>query len=54
MGKIYFNYKGRKYKIDFFDTGNNKACILTDTARHENKLFYFDKNTRVTDLLKTI
>lgn len=54
MGKTYFNYKGRKYRIDFFKGAISNACILTDTARHCNKLFYFDKNTRLKDLLKTL
>lgn len=49
MGKIYFNYKNRKYSIDFI---NKSSCIIRDVKDKDFILVKYSRDTKISEVIK--
>lgn len=49
MGKIYFNYKKRKYAIDFI---NKSSCIIWDLKKKDYILVKYSRDTKISEVIK--
>lgn len=61
MGRMIFNYKGKKYTIQFYNGIKYRGCIVSEVVfyhgeyvSHKSRLFYFNEKTRLKDILRAI